>query len=74
MLIFVWVLGSWFPQWRQYAWYRVVEDMVRPYINLFRALPLRIGMIDLSPMLAILVLIILQRLVISSIAAARWPD
>ena len=69
MLIFVWVLGSWFPQWRQYVWYRVVEDMVRPYINLFRAIPLRIGMIDLSPMLAILVLIILQRLVLSS---AGW--
>lgn len=65
LLILVWVFGSWFPQWRYQSWYRTVEDLVSPYMNLFKLIPLRIGMIDLSPMLAIFVLFILQRLVIS---------
>ncbi|HES58204.1 MAG TPA: YggT family protein [Firmicutes bacterium] len=65
LLILVWVFGSWFPQWRYQSWYRTVEDLVSPYMNLFKAIPLRIGMIDLAPMLAIFVLFIVQRLVIS---------
>ena len=59
-LIFVWVLGSWFPQWRGKPWYRVIEDLINPYMNLFKALPLRMGMIDLTPMAAIFVLIIVE--------------
>lgn len=62
-LIFVSVLGSWFPQWKGQSWYRLVEDIVRPYMSLFRGLPLRIGMLDLTPMAAILLLIIFERLV-----------
>lgn len=65
LLIIVWVLGSWFPQWKYQSWYRFIEDLVSPYMNLFRAIPLRMGMFDLSPMLAILVLWVVQRLVIS---------
>jgi YggT family protein len=63
LLIFVWVLGSWFPQWRGQAWYRVAEDIVRPYLRLFEPLPAQAGMIDFRPMVAILVLVILQVLV-----------
>ncbi|MCH7471469.1 YggT family protein [bacterium] len=70
MLIFVWVLGSWFPQWRSMGWYRMVESLVRPYMDLFRALPLRIGMMDLTPMVAIFILIIFQRLLKSAAAGA----
>lgn len=65
LLILVWVFGSWFPQWQQQSWYRTVEDLVAPYMNLFKLIPLRIGMIDLSPMLAIFVLFILQRLILN---------
>jgi len=65
LLIIVWVLGSWFPQWKYTAWYRVVEDLVTPYMSLFKAIPLRIGMFDLSPMLAIFALALIQRLIIS---------
>lgn len=65
LLIIVWVLGSWFPQWKYQSWYRFIEDLVSPYMNLFRAIPLRMGMFDLSPMLAILVLWVVQRLVLS---------
>jgi uncharacterized protein YggT (Ycf19 family) len=65
LLILVWVFGSWFPQWRQQPWYRTVEDLVSPYMNLFKLIPLRFGMIDLSPMLAIFVLFILQQLIVN---------
>ena len=62
LLIFVWVLGSWFPQWRYQSWFRFVNDVVEPYINLFKPLPLRIGMLDLTPMVAIMVLWLFQTL------------
>lgn len=63
LLIIVYVLGSWFPQWKGRPWYRLVEDIVGPYLNLFRRLPLQMGMIDLAPMAAIFVLILFETLV-----------
>jgi YggT family protein len=68
LLIFVWVLGSWFPQWKYDKWYQFVESLVSPYMNLFRALPLSVGMLDLTPMLAIIVLILFERLVMAAAA------
>jgi YggT family protein len=65
--IFVWVLGSWFPQWKGKAWYRFVEDVVKPYMQLFNGIPLKMGMIDFRPMLAIFVLIIVERLLLSMV-------
>lgn len=62
LLIFVWVLGSWFPQWKGQQWFRTVEDLIKPYMDLFKAIPLRIGMLDLSPMLALVVLMIVDSL------------
>ena len=65
LLVFVWVLGSWFPQWRYQSWFQTVESVVKPYMDLFKAVPLRMGMIDLTPMLAIFVLYILQQIVLN---------
>jgi len=65
-LIFVWVLGSWFPQWQGQAWFQLVAKLVQPYLELFRALPLRMGMIDLTPVVAILVLILFESLLVSA--------
>ena len=62
MLVFVWVLGSWFPQWRHQQWFRTVESVVRPYVDLFKFLPLQIGMMDLRPMAAIFVLMIFMQM------------
>ena len=59
-LIIIWVFSSWFPQWRYQSWFRTVNDLVEPYLRLFQRLPLRVGMIDLSPMVAIIVLQILR--------------
>ena len=60
LLIFVYVMGSWFPQWQGAAWYKLVEDIVNPYMNIFRPLKLRVGMVDLTPMVAIMLLYVAQ--------------
>ena len=70
MLIFVYVLGSWFPQWKSQSWYRFIHDIVDPYVAIFRKLPLRMGMIDLSPMLAMMALWLFQML-IATVASGR---
>ena len=63
LFIFVYILGSWFPNFRGQSWYRLIAQLVEPYLEVFRGLPLRMGMVDLSPMIALLVLMIAQRLV-----------
>lgn len=63
LLIFVWVIGTWVPQWRYQRWYQTVDEIVSPYMNLFRGLPLRTGMMDFTPLVAVLVLIVFQSLV-----------
>lgn len=44
-----------------------LRDVANPWLNLFRRLPLRIGPIDLSPIVAIIALQILGGLVVSLI-------
>ncbi len=44
-----------------------LRDVSNPWLNLFRRLPLRIGPIDLSPIVAIIVLQILGGLIVSLI-------
>jgi YggT family protein len=67
LLVFVWALGSWFPRWRYQAWFRIVNDLVTPYISLFSRLPLSTGTMDFTPMIAIMVLWMLQRLVLATL-------
>jgi YggT family protein len=71
MLIFVWALGSWFPQWRYQSWYRFISDVVEPYIGLFRRLPLRFNMLDFTPLVAIFVLYLFQNLVMMMAGGGR---
>lgn len=67
-LIFIWVLGSWFPQWKTQPWYRFIEDIVHPYLKLFKSIPAQAGMIDFRPMLAIFALVLLEWLVAMSMS------
>ncbi|MEZ5337657.1 MAG: YggT family protein [bacterium] len=64
-MIIVWSFGSFFPQWRYQQWYQMLASVVEPYVNLFRQLNLRVGMFDLSPMVAIFVLWIFSALIMS---------
>jgi YggT family protein len=71
LLILVWVLLSWIrlPYSRTSAFVQEsVDEVVRPYIRLFRFVP-RLGPLDLSPMVAVIVLLVAAGLVNSLIAA-----
>ncbi len=67
MLIFVYVLLSWFPM-RQgilYDIYRVLGKICDPYLDLFRRfIPPIGGMVDISPIIALLVLQFGVRLIV----------
>jgi uncharacterized protein YggT (Ycf19 family) len=63
LLIFLWALASWFPQWRYSRWYRILEDLVAPYVNLFRGLNLHMGQMDFTALVAMMVLMAFETLV-----------
>jgi YggT family protein len=44
-----------------------LRDVSEPYLRLFRRLPLRVGPLDLTPMVAIFVLLIVGSLVVGII-------
>jgi YggT family protein len=71
VLIFIRIILSWVPRipYNRYlaAFLKFVNDVTDPYLNLFRRIlpPVRIGpgALDLSPMVAIFVLIIVSSIV-----------
>lgn len=76
ILIFIRILLSWVPRMPYYPWLRATVDFVHqvvdPYLNIFRRVipPLGSGgfAIDISPILAIIILSIAGRIVVSLIA------
>ena len=76
ILIFIRILLSWIPRMPYYPWLRAsvdfIHQVVDPYLNIFRRVipPLGGGgfAIDISPILATLVLIIVGRVVVALIA------
>ena len=75
VLIFVNVLISWVPRMPYNRWLRAVLDFVtettNPYLNLFRRILPPIGgggfALDLSPIIGVIVLFILQGLIVGLI-------
>ena len=75
VLIFIRILTSWIPRmpYNRYlaAFLKFVSDVTDPYLNLFRRIlpPVRMGGagLDLSPIVATLVLIIVSSLVVGAI-------
>ena len=75
ILIFIRVLLSWVPRMPYYPWLRATVDFIHqvvdPYLNLFRRVipPLGGGgmAIDISPILAIIILFIVGRVVVALI-------
>ena len=68
---FIFAMGVRMPYTR---WFNAVLDFLRdvsnPWLNLFRRLPLRIGPLDLSPIVAIIVLQVVGGIVIGLIRPA----
>jgi len=75
ILIFIRILMSWFPRIPYNRWLAAflnfVTDVTDPFLNLFRrVIPMaRIGpaALDLSPMIAVVVLILLARVLVPAI-------
>jgi YggT family protein len=66
LLIFIYVLSSWIRV--PYSpWVRRIQDFLRdvcePYLRLFRRILPSFGPLDLSPVVAVIVLVILMRVV-----------
>lgn len=61
ILLFVRIIGSWFPAWQGHHLFRFVSFYTDPYLNFFRKiLPPLGGVLDLSPILAFFALRILE--------------
>jgi YggT family protein len=72
VLIFIRVLLSWVPRMPYIMWLRAIvrfiEESTDPYLNLFRrVIPPIGGRLDISPIIAIFVLLIVQALVVGAI-------
>jgi len=75
ILIFIRILLSWIPRMPYYPWLRSTVDFIHqvvdPYLNIFRRVipPLGGGgmAIDISPILAIIVLVIVRAVVVALI-------
>jgi YggT family protein len=56
IMLFVRILGSWFPEYQHYKFFLFIAFYTDPYLNLFRQLIPPLGMIDISPIIAFLCL------------------
>lgn len=71
VLCFVRIIFSWFPGAQYTGFGRFVCALVDPYLNIFSVLPLRFGMLDLSPIVAIGVLTLFSSLLGNIAATGR---
>lgn len=64
LLIFVWALLSWFKTANKTVRdiYKMLDTIVSPYVNLFRKFIPPMGGMDLSPLIALIVLQLVSRL------------
>jgi YggT family protein len=68
LLIFAYILTSWirlpYSPWLNRI-QRFLYDVCEPYLRIFRRIVPQIGPLDLSPMVAVIVLVVVQRVVVS---------
>lgn len=63
--MFAYILSSWLPQLRNNIIVEFLEAICEPYLKLFRKVIPPIGMLDISPIAALVVLSLLQNLIIT---------
>lgn len=71
IMLFVRILGSWFPEYREHTVMLFISHYTDPYLNLFRQIIPPLGTIDLSPMVAFFSLHLIE-MVVKSVAAALF--
>lgn len=63
--IIIYILMSWLPGLQESKFGQILEKIVEPYLSIFRRFIPTIGMIDISPIVALLALNFIQRGVFS---------
>ncbi len=63
IIIFIHALGSWFPQIRESRFYELIDRIVEPMLRPIRQVLPYMGGIDISPMILIFILILIDRLI-----------
>jgi YggT family protein len=63
--IIIYILMSWLPGLQESKFGQILEKIVEPYLSIFRKFIPSIGMIDISPIVALLALNFIQRGVFS---------
>ncbi|GAB4226557.1 MAG: YggT family protein [Chlamydiales bacterium] len=69
IMLFIRILGSWFPEFQGHTFMRFIAYYTDPYLNLFRRIIPPLGMIDFSPIIAFFALHFIE-IVVKSLAAA----
>lgn len=65
--LIIYILSSWFPMARGNFIMQFLEDICEPYLKLFRKLIPPFGMLDFSPIFALMALGFLERIIFSLI-------
>jgi len=63
ILIFIHALGSWIPQIRESRFYEILDRIVEPMLRPIRQVLPSMGGIDISPMILIFILILIDRII-----------
>lgn len=62
IMLFVRILGSWVPEFQRQRWMHFVAFYTDPYLNFFRRFIPPLGMFDLSPIVALLCLSVMEQM------------
>ncbi len=60
ILVIVYSLGSWFPQWTQNSFFDFLASIIEPPLEFIRRFVPPIGGLDLSPAVLIFILVVMQ--------------
>ncbi len=61
ILVFIHALGSWIPQIRESRFYELLDRIVEPLLRPIRQVVPDLGGVDISPMILIFILILIDR-------------
>ena len=68
LMLFVRILGSWFPEYQGHPFMRFVAFYTDPYLNFFRGVIPPLGMVDISPIVGFFCLGIIEQILKALVA------
>ena len=71
IMLFVRILGSWFPEYSNHTFMRFIAYYTDPYLNLFKRIIPPLGMFDVSPIVAFFFLQVLEA-ILKTLATALF--